>query len=219
MGPPSFMRSVVSRNVVMRRITIFSHTSALTMAMLWLRVLVSGLSSWRYIFDPRPGNVGFVVDKVALGQIFLSVPCFLLSVSFRQCSTLIFIYMFPLTRRTKVQSLGTLKKKTVLSGMSRCHGSFILTSVTMVILPSPNTKCSHGLTLLLTAIRWVHPTFSSCTSYMLHGSLPPCDASTCDEGRSWTCELWVDVANIVKVQLNRSPTSTMWTGGWAGAHC
>jgi hypothetical protein len=39
----------------------------------WLRRLVAGLSSWRTGFDPRLVHVGFVVDKVALGQVFPSV--------------------------------------------------------------------------------------------------------------------------------------------------
>jgi hypothetical protein len=36
------------------------------------------------------GRVGFVVDKVALGQVFLRVLRFSLSVSFHHCSTLIY---------------------------------------------------------------------------------------------------------------------------------
>jgi hypothetical protein len=34
-------------------------------AVTWLRQLVTGLLLWR----PRSGHVGFVVDKVALGQV------------------------------------------------------------------------------------------------------------------------------------------------------
>jgi hypothetical protein len=97
MGPPSYMRSVVDRNVVM---TVFSRTLDLTVAVRQIGGLVSGLSSWRHIFDPRSGNVGFVVDKVAMGQIFLPVLPFPLSVSLHQCSILIFIYILLLTRRT-----------------------------------------------------------------------------------------------------------------------
>jgi hypothetical protein len=46
-----------------------------------LRRLVAGLSQRRPGFDPRAVDVGFVVDKVALGQVFLKelrfspVPC------------------------------------------------------------------------------------------------------------------------------------------------
>jgi hypothetical protein len=36
----------------------------------WLRQLVIGFPSQRAGFDPRSGYVGFVVDKVALGQVF-----------------------------------------------------------------------------------------------------------------------------------------------------
>jgi hypothetical protein len=36
----------------------------------WLRRLVAGLSPWRPGFDPGSLHVGFVVEKVALGQVF-----------------------------------------------------------------------------------------------------------------------------------------------------
>jgi hypothetical protein len=36
-----------------------------------LRQLVAGLSPRRPGFDPGSAHVGFVVDKVALGQVFL----------------------------------------------------------------------------------------------------------------------------------------------------
>ena len=39
----------------------------------WRMWLVDGLSPWRPRFDPRPVHVGFVVDKVTLGQVFLRV--------------------------------------------------------------------------------------------------------------------------------------------------
>jgi hypothetical protein len=39
----------------------------------WLRRLVAGLSLRRPGFDPVSIHVGFVVDKVAVGQIFLLV--------------------------------------------------------------------------------------------------------------------------------------------------
>jgi hypothetical protein len=38
--------------------------------MLWPRRLVAGLSLWRPRFAPGSVRVGFVVDKVALGQVF-----------------------------------------------------------------------------------------------------------------------------------------------------
>jgi hypothetical protein len=43
------------------------------LAVPWLRRLVAGLSPWRPEFTPRSIHVGFVVDKVALGQVFLRV--------------------------------------------------------------------------------------------------------------------------------------------------
>ena len=44
------------------------------MAVPWLRRLVAaGLSQRRSGFDPGSVHVGFVVDKVALGQVFLRV--------------------------------------------------------------------------------------------------------------------------------------------------
>jgi hypothetical protein len=43
-----------------------------------LRRLVVSFSSQRPVFEPLPGHVRFVVDKVALGQVFseyLDFPC------------------------------------------------------------------------------------------------------------------------------------------------
>jgi hypothetical protein len=40
------------------------------LAMPWLRQLVAGISLCRPRFMPRSIHVGFVVDKVALGQVF-----------------------------------------------------------------------------------------------------------------------------------------------------
>jgi hypothetical protein len=42
----------------------------ITLTVPWLRRLVAGLSQRRPGFDPASVNVGFVVDKVALGQVF-----------------------------------------------------------------------------------------------------------------------------------------------------
>jgi hypothetical protein len=53
----------------------------------WLRSLVSGLSPRRLGFAPGSIHVGFVVDKVALGQVFLRVlRLFFLNISFRRRS-------------------------------------------------------------------------------------------------------------------------------------
>jgi hypothetical protein len=42
-------------------------------AVIWLRWLVAGLSRRSHGFTPGSIHVGFVVDKVALGQVFLRV--------------------------------------------------------------------------------------------------------------------------------------------------
>jgi hypothetical protein len=48
----------------------------------WLKLLVAGLSPLRFGFEPSSVYVGFVVDRVALGQVFLRVLRFPLSISF-----------------------------------------------------------------------------------------------------------------------------------------
>jgi hypothetical protein len=60
----------------------------------------------------RSVHVRFVVDKVALGQVFFFSEYFgfPLSGSFHHCSTLIFMYV-ALTRRRNGRSLGTLQQK------------------------------------------------------------------------------------------------------------
>jgi len=54
----------------------------------WLIWLVDGLLPWRPGFDPKPIHVGFLEDKVTLGQVFLRV---LPSMSLHQGS--IFIHL------------------------------------------------------------------------------------------------------------------------------
>jgi hypothetical protein len=49
----------------------------------WLRQLVAGIPPRRPGFDPGSVHVGFVVDKVAVGQVFPQVLRFPLSISFR----------------------------------------------------------------------------------------------------------------------------------------
>jgi hypothetical protein len=56
------------------------------MAMPWFRRLVAGLSLRKPGFDPGSVRVGFVVDKVALGQVFPRVFVFPLSGSFHSFS-------------------------------------------------------------------------------------------------------------------------------------
>jgi hypothetical protein len=43
------------------------------MAVPWIRQLVANLPTQRRGLTPVPGHVGFVVDKVALGRVFLRV--------------------------------------------------------------------------------------------------------------------------------------------------
>jgi hypothetical protein len=59
---------------------------SMNMALPWLRRLVAGLSPRRPGFDPGSVLVRFVVDKLALGQVFLRVVGFPLSISFHWCS-------------------------------------------------------------------------------------------------------------------------------------
>ena len=68
--------------------------------MSWLIQLVAGLSTRRLEFDPRSVHVGFVEDKMALGQVFSKYFCFPVSVLFHYCSIPIFIYMLVLRGQT-----------------------------------------------------------------------------------------------------------------------
>jgi hypothetical protein len=53
--------------------TRVGETKRRSEAVPWLRPLAAGLPPQRPGFDPRSVHVGFVVDKVALGQGFLRV--------------------------------------------------------------------------------------------------------------------------------------------------
>jgi hypothetical protein len=66
------------------RTPVYTATVA-TMAVPWLWRLAAGLPPRSPGFDPGSVDVGFVVDKVALGQVFPEY--FPLSVSFHRCST------------------------------------------------------------------------------------------------------------------------------------
>jgi hypothetical protein len=61
----------------------------LSMAMPWLWWSVASLSPWKPVFSPRPVYVGFVMDKVALGQVLLHVVQLSPSLSFHPHSILI----------------------------------------------------------------------------------------------------------------------------------
>jgi hypothetical protein len=59
------------------------------MAVLKLRS-VPGLSPWMHGFNPKSVHVGFVVEKVAVGHVFIGVLLFPLSASFHHRSMLIY---------------------------------------------------------------------------------------------------------------------------------
>jgi hypothetical protein len=61
---PPWMATLLTVSVVVRGINV---------AVPWLRSLVAGLSPRRPGFAPGSIHVGFVVDRVALGQVFLRV--------------------------------------------------------------------------------------------------------------------------------------------------
>jgi hypothetical protein len=59
----------------------------------WVKRLINSLSLQRPKFDPSPGRLGFLLDKVAMGQVFSIQFGFPLSLLFHQGS----IYMFHVT--------------------------------------------------------------------------------------------------------------------------
>jgi hypothetical protein len=75
----------------------------------WLRWLVAGLPLWRCGFYPRPVHMRFVVNKVALGQVFLSViKLSPVSIILPMLHTHLWLQAAGI-RRTHRQGLGTLK--------------------------------------------------------------------------------------------------------------
>ena len=70
------------------------YLSVLNMAVPWFRRSVGGFSLRGPAFNPRSVHVRFMVYKGALWQVFLPVLLFFLSVSFHQCTILIFTYMY-----------------------------------------------------------------------------------------------------------------------------
>jgi hypothetical protein len=88
----------------------------------WLRPLVTGKSPRRLCFDPNRIYMGFVVDKVAMGLVFLRV--------LRVSPVAVIPSMFltnhhrlqaSVTRSTRGGSMGTIKKQ--LSTKNRKHGT------------------------------------------------------------------------------------------------
>jgi hypothetical protein len=62
------------------------------MAVSLLRWLVAGFPLWLFRFEPRSGHVGFVVDKVALGQVFSKYLVSPVNHHSTNCSTMTIIY-------------------------------------------------------------------------------------------------------------------------------
>jgi len=82
-----------------------------------LRWSFAGLLTWRYGIDPRSVHVGFEVDKVALGQVFL--PVLRLSPVIITLPTL-HTHSHPyvaITRRTNGRRTGKIPKSSSLSEM------------------------------------------------------------------------------------------------------
>jgi hypothetical protein len=82
--------STLSSSVLVERPVLVSCMGSVTVkctnCITRLRRLVAGLSSRRPGFDPGSVHVGFVVNKVALGQGFPRVLCFYPVNSFHRCS-------------------------------------------------------------------------------------------------------------------------------------
>ena len=94
---------------------------------------------------PTPVSVRFVVNKVAMGQALLRVLRFLLSVSLRLCSMLIFIFKFTLNRRINDRRQGILQKKNSLRTSESTYKSehaLVFLSVVDV------TQCQTALRIL-----------------------------------------------------------------------
>jgi hypothetical protein len=72
----------------------------------WLRQFVAGLSLQRPRFTPVSVNVGFVVDEVTLGQVFLQALQSPLSISFHCGST----YSYIISRMNNIPSGGNISK-------------------------------------------------------------------------------------------------------------
>jgi len=77
--------------------------------------LLGDLSMWRSEWD--------VADKVALGQVFLQYFPFLLSVSFHQCCTPIFIYMLLLSEEQMGEAWEPSPEQQVTSSSSHTNNS------------------------------------------------------------------------------------------------
>jgi len=74
-----------------------------------MRRLVASLFTTEGLFNMRPIHVGFVVDKVGMGQVISEYFGFLLSISFHQCLT--FIHSASYHRRHKILTIESVLKQ------------------------------------------------------------------------------------------------------------
>jgi len=79
--PSSYFTTILLRNIrwnllilpklpFLGDLNFDSYLTNLTYALPWLRLFVACLSIWRIRTCPKLANVGFVVDRVALGHVF-----------------------------------------------------------------------------------------------------------------------------------------------------
>jgi hypothetical protein len=76
---------VYTYNTILQRVRVITAPTTMQ-AVSWLRRLAAGLPPRKPGFNPGSVHVGFVVDKVALGQVFPEFFSFPLSISFHRCS-------------------------------------------------------------------------------------------------------------------------------------
>jgi hypothetical protein len=95
------------------------------MAVLWLRRLVVDLILWRPWFASGSVHVGFVVDKVAPGQVFLRVIRILLPISFH-CGSLFPCIMWGMSNR---HVGGRISERHSLSRSTRATTSYYIISI------------------------------------------------------------------------------------------
>jgi hypothetical protein len=109
----------------------------------WLRRLVAGLSPRRPGFDPGSVNVGFVVDEVALGQVFLLV------LRFSPVSIILLVlhthlHLHVAFTRTDGRSLGTFQISGSSGYKSTFHPLFLYRFNIMLTLDSPSRVHRSG---------------------------------------------------------------------------
>jgi len=114
------------------------------------RWLVVGLYPRRSWFNPRPVPVGFMVDRVALGQVFFFD--FAVSVLFHQCSTLRVILI--LSEAQAVEAWECFKKSYAFSNIvehlrKNCSNCFVLFCFSLRVWQSSHCCAVSSLSLSL----------------------------------------------------------------------